>query len=357
MRSRRPTARWPASITPTPTRVTPRPKRRSSRSPGLRRLVRRRQASRVRRDARYGAAGFASGFPGGQAGSSGRQPVRCGWPAERQPRRPVRRGRPGWRCSAGRRLAGPPSAQGCRPRGRGHRQLPRRGRRHGAAPAARRTDGPCHTCGGTGAKPGTAPHACAVCGGSGQTCVEQGGFAFAEACRACHGRGLVVDDPCPTCAGIGVGEQTRTVQRPRARRCQGRAAHPAQGQGWCRVSGRPGRRPVRHRARRRHPLFGRKGDNLTVTVPVTFPEAALGATVSVPTLDGAPVMVKVPAGTPNGRTFRVRGRGVQTSRAEAAATCWSPSRLLSRSKLDGARQGCARAPTATPPLTTIRAPT
>jgi len=60
-----------------------------------------------------------------------------------------------------------------------------------------------------------------------------------------------------------------------------------------------------------HPLFGRKGDNLTLTVPVTFDEAALGAEIKVPTLNGPPVTLKIPPGTPNGRAFRVRGRGVQ----------------------------------------------
>lgn len=59
-----------------------------------------------------------------------------------------------------------------------------------------------------------------------------------------------------------------------------------------------------------HPLFGRKGDNLTIDVPITFDEASLGAEIKVPTLEGAPVTVRIPAGTPNGRTFRVRGRGV-----------------------------------------------
>jgi molecular chaperone DnaJ len=63
---------------------------------------------------------------------------------------------------------------------------------------------------------------------------------------------------------------------------------------------------------RKHPVFGRKGDNLTLTAPITFPEATLGATISVPTLDGARVNLKVPAGTPSGRTFRVKGRGLAT---------------------------------------------
>jgi molecular chaperone DnaJ len=65
-----------------------------------------------------------------------------------------------------------------------------------------------------------------------------------------------------------------------------------------------------------HPLFGRSGDDLTVTVPVTFPEAALGAEVQVPTLDGSPVTIKVPPGTKSGRTFRVRGRGIKTPKRQ-----------------------------------------
>ena len=74
-----------------------------------------------------------------------------------------------------------------------------------------------------------------------------------------------------------------------------------------------------------HPLFGRRGKNLTLIVPITFAEAALGTTITVPTLD-EPVTLRVPAGTPSGQTFRVKGRGVPRPDAGAAATCWSPSR-------------------------------
>lgn len=167
----------------------------------------------------------------------------------------------------------------------------------------------CTTCGGSGARPGTAPRVCPVCGGSGSVTRNQGGFGFAEPCRECRGQGQIVDDPCPTCRGSGetTSERTLTVRIP---------AGVADGQ-RIRLKGRgmPGERGgpggdlfvVVHVSA--HPLFGRRGEHLTLTLPVTFPEAALGAEVAVPTLDGA-VTLRVPAGTASGRTFRVRGRGV-----------------------------------------------
>jgi molecular chaperone DnaJ len=130
-----------------------------------------------------------------------------------------------------------------------------------------------------------------------------------ETCPTCRGRGLVVDDPCPTCHGSGRGMSNRTIsaripagvkdgQRIRLR---GKGANGERG-------GPPGDLYVTVKVAG-HSLFGRKGDNLTLTVPVSFAEAALGADIKVPTLNGAPVTLKIPAGTPNGRTFRVRGKG------------------------------------------------
>jgi molecular chaperone DnaJ len=172
-----------------------------------------------------------------------------------------------------------------------------------ASPAA------CRTCGGSGARPGTAPRQCPVCLGTGLTTRNQGAFAFSEPCRECRGTGALIDDPCPDCRGTGVTTQTRTitVKIP---------AGVADGQ-RIRLSGKgaPGTRGgpagdlfVRVHVRT-HDLFGRKGDDLTLPLPLTFPEAALGTSVRVPTLDGA-VTLKIPAGTASGRTFRVRGRGV-----------------------------------------------
>jgi molecular chaperone DnaJ len=172
-------------------------------------------------------------------------------------------------------------------------------------------EAPCPTCHGTGAKSGTVPRVCPTCEGTGQSSRNLGSFAFSEPCKECRGRGLVVDDPCPACSGSGRAMSTRTIQaripagvadgqriRLKGKGAPGERGGPA-GDLYVRVHVTP------------HPIFGRSGDNLTVTVPVTFPEAALGAEVKVPTLRGAPVSIRIPPGTPTGRTFRAPGKGVR----------------------------------------------
>ncbi|MGA9345826.1 MAG: molecular chaperone DnaJ [Nocardioidaceae bacterium] len=168
----------------------------------------------------------------------------------------------------------------------------------------------CSACSGTGAKAGTVPRVCPTCQGSGmQTTSRSGGFAMTEPCRDCLGRGLKVDDPCPVCHGSGRGVSTRTISarippgvrndqriRLRGKGAPGERGGP-NGDLYVSVHVRP------------HPLFGRKDDNVTVTVPVRFDELALGASIAVPTTDGTTVTLKIPAGTPNGRTFRVKGKG------------------------------------------------
>jgi molecular chaperone DnaJ len=174
-------------------------------------------------------------------------------------------------------------------------------------------EGPCKTCMGTGAKAGTVPRVCPTCEGTGQGSRNLGSFAFSEPCKTCRGRGLVVDDPCPVCSGSGRAMSTRTIQARipagvgdgQRIKLKGKGAPGERG-------GPPGDLYVKvHVAP--HPLFGRSGHNLTVTVPVTFPEATLGAEIKVPSHRGMPVSVRIPAGTPSGRTFRVRGKGVRRS--------------------------------------------
>ncbi len=171
------------------------------------------------------------------------------------------------------------------------------------------TTGPCGTCGGSGAAPGTSPHACTTCSGAGVTSRSQGGFAFSEPCRACRGSGRTVDTPCPTCRGEGRAASGTTLNvRIPAGVAEGSTVRLA-GRGSAGERGGPAGDLMVAVHVSPHRWFGRKDDHLTVAVPITFPEAALGAQVSVPTLDG-PVTLKVPAGTTSGRTFRVRGRGV-----------------------------------------------
>ena len=171
-------------------------------------------------------------------------------------------------------------------------------------------DGPavCTTCHGSGAAPGTQPVTCATCGGSGQVAVNQGFFQMEQTCPTCSGTGRTIETPCPTCHGSGAVRRSRTVKvkvpagvKDGARiRVAGRGEPGGPG-------GQPGDLYVRVRGGE-HPVFGRKGDNLTVDLPVSYPEAALGSNVKVPTLNG-PVTLKVPAGTPSGKTFRVKGKG------------------------------------------------
>ncbi len=182
----------------------------------------------------------------------------------------------------------------------------------GATVSLRLSDeGPCKVCRGTGAKAGTVPKVCPTCQGTGQSSRDLGSFAFSEPCATCRGRGLVVDDPCTTCGGSGRALSARTIQARipagvadgQRIKLKGKGAPGERG-------GPPGDLYVRvHVAG--HPVFGRSAHNLTVTVPVTFTEAALGAEIKVPVLRGQPVNVRIPRGTPNGRTFRVRGKGVR----------------------------------------------
>jgi molecular chaperone DnaJ len=166
----------------------------------------------------------------------------------------------------------------------------------------------CRTCKGTGAAPGTSPAVCDECGGLGQRTINQGMFQMAQTCPRCRGTGRIVTAPCETCGGTGSERRTRTIKvkvpagvKDAARvRVAGRGESAGPG-------GTSGDLFVVVRVQK-HPLFGRKGDDLTLDLPITFSEAALGANVDVPTLNGS-VKLKIPAGTPGGKTFRIKGKG------------------------------------------------
>ncbi len=170
----------------------------------------------------------------------------------------------------------------------------------------------CSACHGSGARPGTEPQRCVQCGGRGVLDDNQGPFSFSQPCPACGGRGVVVADPCPKCSGRGIEMRPRNVKvRIPAGVDDGQRIRLKERGGAGRNGGPPGDLYVRVEVRS-DDLFSRKGRDLTITVPVTFPEAALGTRITVPTLDGEPVTLKIPAGTPSGKTFRVKGRGIHT---------------------------------------------
>ena len=171
------------------------------------------------------------------------------------------------------------------------------------------TEGACGSCHGTGARAGSTPRVCPTCEGTGQRSQDLGNFAFAEPCDECLGRGLVVDDPCPTCYGSGRAQSTRTVNARLPAGVKDGQRIKLKGKGGPGAAGGPDGDLYIVVHVDSHPVFHRNGDNLEITVPVTFDEAALGANVKVPTLGGGTVTLKLPPGTANGRTFRVRGRG------------------------------------------------
>jgi molecular chaperone DnaJ len=166
----------------------------------------------------------------------------------------------------------------------------------------------CSTCRGSGAAPGTQPITCPQCGGDGQIAVNQGLFSMAQTCPRCQGSGRIVETPCPTCRGTGAERRTRRLQVKVPPGVKDGARIKLAGKGEPGGAGvPPGDLYVRVRVER-DGVFARKGDDLIVDLPVTYPEAALGAQVQVPTLNG-PVTLKVPAGTPSGKTFRIKGKG------------------------------------------------
>ncbi len=170
----------------------------------------------------------------------------------------------------------------------------------------------CSTCHGSGARPGTLPKMCPTCNGRGTVTRDQGLFGLSSPCPICQGRGTVIEDPCPTCHGSGVEVRTRELKARIPSGVNDGATIRLKGQGEPGQNGAPAGDLIVKVHVTPHPLFGRRGQDLTVTVPVTFAEAALGSELKVPTLDGL-VTLKVPAGTQTGRTFRVKGRGVPSS--------------------------------------------
>ena len=174
-------------------------------------------------------------------------------------------------------------------------------------------DAPCSRCRGSGAEPGTPVDVCPTCAGTGTVASNQGFFSFTNPCPQCRGSGRQVTTPCTKCRGTGSERRTRTikvkipagVKEGGTIRLQGKGAPGARG-------GPAGDLLVKMRIDR-HPIFSRRGDDITMKLPLSFTEAALGAKVQVPTLNG-PVTLKVPSGTPSGKTFRIRKEGVQRER-------------------------------------------
>ena len=171
----------------------------------------------------------------------------------------------------------------------------------------------CRTCSGSGAEPGTTMAVCPLCNGSGSVALGQGMFSISQTCDVCHGTGRTVSTPCHTCGGRGTEQRVRSIKVRIPAGVKNGATIRVPGKGAPgRNGGPPGDLHVRVHVGR-HPLFTRRKNDLRITVPVTFTEAALGADITVPTLDGR-VTLRIPPGSDSGKTFRIKGKGVASAR-------------------------------------------
>jgi len=168
----------------------------------------------------------------------------------------------------------------------------------------------CDVCGGSGAKAGTGPRTCPTCGGSGEIRLTQGFFSIARTCHHCNGAGRVIVDKCTACGGAGATrtEATVEVKVPPGVDTGTRLKLSAEGEPAPVPGGAPGDLYVVLQVRD-HPVFKREDTEILCEMPITFTQAALGAQIDVPTLDG-PAKLKIPAGTQSGKVFRMKGKGV-----------------------------------------------
>ncbi len=169
---------------------------------------------------------------------------------------------------------------------------------------------PCQTCNGSGAKPGTGPRTCPTCGGAGEIRFTQGFFSIARTCQHCGGAGRIIVEHCPSCRGAGVTRDQATLEvKVRAGVDTGAQLKViGEGEPAPTPGGAPGDLYVLIQVRD-HPIFAREGTEIVCDVPISMTQAALGATIDVPTLDG-PAKIKIPAGTQSGKVFHLKGKGV-----------------------------------------------
>lgn len=168
----------------------------------------------------------------------------------------------------------------------------------------------CPVCGGTGRKPGTRTAACPACGGHGQVRYQQGFFTIARTCPRCQGEGEINPSPCEDCQGKGHVREKRALKVRIPAGVEDGSRLRLAGEGEAGDEGMPaGDLYVMTRVRK-HPFFEREGNDLACEITVSFTQAALGARIEIPTLEGTEVL-KVAAGTQPGEILRIKGKGVQ----------------------------------------------
>ena len=188
----------------------------------------------------------------------------------------------------------------------------------------------CSQCGGTGAEPGTAPVICPECNGRGVISESQGLFALSQPCPRCRGNGTVIEKPCSKCHGSGRERRRRTFTVKIKPGVKDGTKIRLKGKGEAGQHGGPNGDLIVVTRVAPSDTYERRGDDLIVQVPVSFPTAALGGKVDVPTPEGA-VSLKIPAGSEDGKLLRIKGRGAPRLDRPARATCSRASASRCRS--------------------------
>jgi len=191
----------------------------------------------------------------------------------------------------------------------------------------------CEHCHGSGAAPGKGATTCPTCGGRGQVRYQQSMFSIARTCPSCQGLGRVISDPCTKCKGEMrvLKERTIDVSVPPGVEDGTRIRYTEQGDAG--VNGGPAGDLYVVLKVKPHPFFEREGKDLHCSVPISFTQAALGAEITIPTLDGGEHKLKVPEGTQSGTTFRVRGKGVPALQSSGKGDLYVQVRIQTPSKL------------------------
>ena len=171
----------------------------------------------------------------------------------------------------------------------------------------------CETCAGSGAKPGTSAETCSGCGGAGQVRFQQGLFQIAKTCGQCNGQGTIIKDACRSCGGAGATQRTQALNVKIPGGVDAGSRLKLRGEGEAGRNGGPSGDLYVMISVREHPLFVRDGDHVLCEVPISFSQAALGAEIEVPTLEGK-MKMKVAAGTQSGAVLKLKGKGAPNLR-------------------------------------------
>ncbi len=172
----------------------------------------------------------------------------------------------------------------------------------------------CETCDGYGAEPGSKPISCSACGGQGQVRSNQGFFTIQQTCPECAGSGEQISSPCKECRGIGKKQSQKKIFTNVPKGVDDGTRIRLSGKGEAGIKGAGNGDLYIFVSIKPHSIFKRSEENLFFEFPISLANAALGATIEAPTIDGGKAKVKIPAGTQNGKQFRLRGKGMPMMR-------------------------------------------